>query len=163
MGRPSTLAQICKFLAIFRFPFRDSSRPRARRIRTNTTRDLAEPRCVPPTTRPEHATLFPPTNGFYLFGISRAGTAPPRVAVRNRDLKPPRVQRGGGCARRRWPKLSRSAGFACLSPINAAAVKKLVVGSRAGECTVALVVHVSSLKVGRCSVTCCNYQCETDS
>ena len=121
MKRYRSLAQICQSLAIFNFPFRDPSRPRARGIRTNTTRDLVEPRCVPPTTRPEHATLFPPTNGFYSFGVSRVfrrGQNLARPAVRNRDLRRPRVQRGGGGGRRRRPKLSRSGCYACLTPTN---------------------------------------------
>ena len=61
------MSLIWKILAMFDFPLRDPSRPRARGIGMIATRDLAEPRCVPSTTRFPRDVIFPPTNGFVLF------------------------------------------------------------------------------------------------
>ena len=58
------LAQFWKILAIFGFPLRDSSRPRARGIGGIAARDLAGPPSLPPTTRFPRDVIFPPTNGF---------------------------------------------------------------------------------------------------
>ena len=72
--------------AVLFFPLRDRSRPRARWIRTNATRDLVEPRCEPPTTRPEHTPLFPPTTGFYFWRVIFVALFAISISVLPRNL-----------------------------------------------------------------------------